>query len=397
MSNIRLVILGSTGSIGRSCLEIVRAHRDRVEVVALAAAQNVDLLAKQAVEFTPRYVGVADESGLERLRGLLPARCAEHVTAGSRAAVDLAQLEDAEVLLNAVVGAAGLEPSLAAVTKGRRLLLANKESLVIGGELLMKAVQSHGGILLPVDSEHNAILRCLQYRDRADIREICLTASGGPFLKQGADEAGEQVNVERVLNHPTWKMGKRVTVDSATLLNKGFEVIEAQWLFGFDLESIRILIHPQSIVHGLVRYADGSLMAHMSVPDMKIPLSYALLGTVPPAGLWDPLDLSTVGALEFSEPDLDRFPCLGLALETARAGGTAPAVLNAADEVAVSEFLASRLEFSRLPELLRTVLESHRVVDHPTLEQVKQADIWARRCATEQIEKIRLNSPTRNT
>jgi 1-deoxy-D-xylulose-5-phosphate reductoisomerase len=397
MGSIDLVVLGSTGSIGQSCLEIVRAHRDRINVVGLAASANTELLAAQAEEFQPRYLGLADEAKRSEFEARLPSWPAGRLLFGREAATELARLTESQVVLNAIVGAAGLESSLTAAECGKTLLLANKESLVIGGELLMKTVKAHGATLLPVDSEHNSIYRCLRHRDAADVSDIYLTASGGPLLKRGGVDNEESVTIDDVLNHPTWRMGRRVTVDSATLLNKGFEVIEARWLFACSLSHIHVMIHPQSILHGLVAFSDGSMIAHLSVPSMKIPLSYCLLGVTPPGELWEQLDLARVGQLDFSEPDVKQFPCLGIALEAARTGGTAPAALNAADEVAVAAFLDSRLEFGKIPDVLSIVLDAHQVETSPTFEALMRVDSWARHRAAECITQMIGNCSARES
>jgi len=380
-----LVVLGSTGSIGRSCLEVVEARGEGVRVVGLAAGGNARLLADQAERFDPAYVAIADEKRAEELRSYLSGWPRKRILAGPDAAARIAAAEEADSVLNGIVGAAGLEPSLAALEASKRLLLANKETLVVAGALVMRIAERSGGRLIPVDSEHSSIHRCLLSRDRGEIDRIILTASGGPLLKRRSREA---VTVSEVLQHPTWRMGRRITVDSATMLNKGFELIEAKWLFGFELDEIEILVHPQSVVHGLVRFTDGSLEAHLSLPDMRIPLSYALFGASASNGLWGSLRLPSVGMLEFMEVDLERFPCLGLAMEAARKGGTAPAVLNASDEIAVEAFLDRRIGFDQIAEVLQKVLEVHQVVDEPTLAQLKEADRWARETAEVRVQEI---------
>lgn len=370
----RVVILGSTGSVGRRALEVAARFPDRLEVVGLAAGRRADLLREQAIATGARHLALADpESG-----------AAAGIPAGEEALAALATLDEADLVLNAIVGAAGLQPSMAAIEAGKTLALANKESLVVAGELLTAAARRQGTAILPIDSEHNAALQCLGHTVPEEVERLVLTASGGPFRLMPRSEL-KNVRLAEVLNHPTWSMGPRITVDSATLLNKGFEVIEARWLFDLPLERIEVVVHPQSIVHALVCLTDGSLIAMLSSPDMRIPIQYAFSYPErwPAAG--KALDLARLGSLDFEPPDLGRFPCLALGMEVARRGGTAPAVLNAADEELVGALLAGRIAFADLPALLREVVEDHVPGPVPDLEAVRAADRWAREAVRQRL------------
>jgi 1-deoxy-D-xylulose-5-phosphate reductoisomerase len=363
----RVVILGATGSVGGSALAVAERFPDRIQVVGLAAHRQADQLRAQAARFGVRALALADET----------AAAAAGLPGGDAAVAELAALPEADVILNAIVGAAGLRASLAAIAARKTLALANKESLVVAGELLVGAASRYGAEILPIDSEHNAALQCLQHARADEVDRLILTASGGPFRSKSAAEL-RNVELAEVLNHPTWSMGPRITVDSATLLNKGFEVIEARWLFGLPLERIEVLVHPQSIVHAMVHLRDGSLLAMMSSPDMRIPIQYALSYPERWPADWKPLDLGRLGRLEFEPPDLERFPCLALGMEAARRGGTVPAVLNAADETLVAALLAGRIHFSDLPSLLRDVVEAHDPMPATDVETILAADAWAR-------------------
>ena len=360
---VGVVVLGSTGSVGTQALEVVRRHPKRFRLVGLSAHSSRDRLADQAKEFgvASTVVSSEDPEGLERL----------------------ASLSEADVVLNAVVGAAGLRATLAALESGTRLALANKESLITGGDLVEQARRRGGGEVVPVDSEHSAVYQCLRGGAADEVAEIVLTASGGPFRGRTAQQL-EAVTIEEALRHPTWDMGPKITVDSATLMNKGLEVIEAHYLFGVDYERIRVVVHPQSIIHGMVRFCDGSVVAHLQRPTMEGPIAFALSA---PARLDDPVgvvDWSAVGALTFEDPDVDAFPCLGLAYEAGRRGGLAPAALNAANEEAVAAFLDGRLSFS---DIARVVAAGSDVPvgTAPSLEAVEEVGRAARARAREVI------------
>lgn len=378
---IRLSILGSTGSIGRSALDVVRHYPGMFEVVALGAFSNTDLLAEQLREFRPPHVAVADEAAAARLdlSGLNT-----RLWRGSNGLEEIAAMS-VDVALCAVVGAAGLKPVLRAIEAGNRIALANKEPLVMAGPLIMETARRRRVDVLPVDSEHNAVFQCLQGHSRDDVHRIHLTASGGPFYGKPC-EARRNVTPEEAANHPTWDMGKKISVDSATLMNKGLEVIEAMWLFGMPLDKIGVVIHPQSIVHSMVEFTDGSILAQMGPTDMKFPILFALTW---PERVREPmgrLDLTQVEKLTFAKPDFSEFPCLHLALKSARKGGTAPTVLNAANEVAVQAFCRKRIPFLEIPALVEHVLASSPIENDVSLESVLAADGCARERAERYIE-----------
>jgi 1-deoxy-D-xylulose-5-phosphate reductoisomerase len=385
----RLGILGSTGSIGRSALAVVEAHPDRLQIVALAAGENAQLLAEQAARHRPSLVGVATEGARAELARRLQDSPAA-VVAGPESLVAVATHPDVDIVLCASSGTAGLEAVLAAIEAGKTVALANKEVLVMAGALMIDAARRRGTPILPVDSEHNAIHQCLHGRGKDEVRRLVLTASGGPFREmRQADLAG--VTPAAALKHPTWQMGRKVTIDSATLMNKGLEVIEARWLFDMPADSIDVVIHPQSVVHSMVELRDGSVIAQLGVTDMRLPIQYAF--SYPER--WDapmaPLDLARMGTLEFCPPDLTRFRCLALAYQALRAGGAAPIVLNAANEVAVEAFLGGRLSFPGIVELIEDGLtEAARDTLVPTtLADVRAIDAHARARARETAGTLR--------
>ena len=376
----RIAVLGSTGSIGVSTLDIVAHFPERFEVVALAAGRNIDRLAQQIGCFRPPLVAVTDEEHAVRLRQLTPWYGGE-IQWGTDGLASVAAAPGAELVVSALVGAMGLVPTLRAIEAGKHVALANKEVLVMAGELVTRAARAAGVDLFPLDSEHNAIFQALRGHRRADVRRIILTASGGPFLRHSL-AALREVTREDALRHPTWKMGTKITVDSATLMNKGLEVIEAHWLFDLSPEQIQVMIHPQSIVHSMVEYIDGSVIAQMGIPDMAIPISYILAypERLPMTHL-PALDLPRRAALRFEEPDTRRFPCLDLAYRALRAGGTTAAVLNAANETAVAAFLAGGIRFLDIPRLLGRVLDAHVPAPATELAALLRADRWARESA----------------
>jgi 1-deoxy-D-xylulose-5-phosphate reductoisomerase len=386
----RVAILGSTGSIGRSTLAVVDAHPDRLSVVALGAGQNAALLAEQVVRYRPSVVAVATESAKHELLSLLHDGDRPNVIAvGAEGRIGVATHPDADVVLCASSGTAGLEAALAAIDAGKTLALANKEVLVMAGSLMMDAARRKGVAILPVDSEHNAIHQCLHGRRRNEVRRLILTASGGPFRSLSVEEL-DRVTPDDALRHPTWQMGRKITVDSATLMNKGLEVIEARWLFGMTAREIDVVIHPQSIVHSMVELRDGSVIAQLGVTDMRLPIQYAF--SYPDR--WDaplpPLDVSRLGTLEFLPPDLPRFPCLRLAYDALKQGGAWPIVLNAANEVAVHEFLAGRLTFPGIPAVIEAALNAaDRDSTEPgSLDDVRAVDAWARAFSLETIRTL---------
>jgi 1-deoxy-D-xylulose-5-phosphate reductoisomerase len=389
----RLTILGSTGSVGASTLDVVARHPDRFEVYALTALNRTDTLFKQCLEFQPKIAVVLEEAAAQDLRRRLDqagARC--EVRSGAAALEEVSRLREVEIVMAAIVGIAGLRPTLAAAQAGKKVLLANKEALVTAGAVLMDAVRASGATLLPIDSEHNAVFQALpsDYAGPAasGVRRILLTASGGPFRTLPLREL-DRVTPDQACAHPNWTMGRKISVDSATMMNKGLEVIEARWLFDVPPERIEVVIHPESVVHSLVEYVDGSVIAQLGNPDMRTPIAYALghPGRIE-AGV-EFLDLARIGALRFERPDLERFPCLKLAYAALAAGGTAPTVLNAANEVAVEQFLAGSLGFRQIPELIETVLGGVACAAVTALEDVLAADRAARERARAWLQAAR--------
>ncbi len=376
-----ITVLGSTGSIGVSTLDVVRQFRHRFAIDGLAAGGNVDLLAEQIDEFRPRVVSVLSEQHARDLaRRLSASSLRPEILCGTEGYRTLATLPETEVVVSAIVGAAGLVPTVAAIDAGKDVALANKETLVIGGQMVTELAARRRAVILPVDSEHSAIFQALQGNQKKAVRRILLTASGGPFFRKTVAELS-QVTPQAALRHPNWSMGKKVTIDSATLMNKGLEIIEARWLFDIPAERIAVHVHPESIVHSMVEYVDGSVIAQLGIPDMKIPIAYALshpdrLPVDAPS-----LDLFALRSLTFYPPDLHKFPCLGLALDACAQGGTMPAVLNAANEVAVGAFLAGRVGFMDIPALIRRVMDGHQCRPARDLDTILQADRWARRRA----------------
>lgn len=369
MFPIRLAVLGSTGSIGQQTLDVARRHKDKISVIALAAGENSALLQKQAAEFKPRFVSCAGKQ----------------LVCGSSVCVPIEEMAvhpDVDIVVVAVPGGAGLKPALAAARAGKIIALANKECLVAAGEILLAEAKSHGAQIRPVDSEHSAIWQCL-VGETSKPEKLILTASGGPFRDYPLEKI-ESVTPEQALAHPSWKMGRKVTIDSATLMNKGLEVIEAHRLYGIPYERIEVVVHPQSIVHSMVEFADGAVKAQLSPPDMRLPIQYALSYT----DRWDNPDLpradwTRIGRLDFSAPDFDRFPCLKLAIEAGKKGNTFPAVLSAADEEAVNLFLDRKIKFGDIARLVAKTLDEHIPAGSPSLESIAAAEAWARQRVSE--------------
>ncbi len=382
----KLTILGSTGSIGISTLEVVIANPGRFEIAALAAGRNMSLLARQIRQFRPRYVVVYSEKEMAALKDIFPS-ADFRISHGQEGLAEAAGLPENDIVLNALVGAAGLMASLEAVKTGKRLALANKESMVVGGPLFAPLVEKSGAQIMPVDSEHSAIWQCLNAGKANEVRRLLLTASGGPFRTRDK-ESFTNITVEEALVHPTWKMGRKITIDSATMMNKGLELIEAVWLFSLPPEKIKIIIHPQSIVHSMVEFIDSSVMAQLSNPDMKLPIAYALFWPDRMPSDYGRIELTEAGRLDFLKPDLEKFPALRLARQAAESGGSAPAVLNAANEVAVEWFLAGRLSFLGITELIENILVKHDVNQNPSLDDIMEYDLQTRRQAAEMAEKM---------
>lgn len=379
-----VAVLGSTGSIGRSTLEVIAASGGRLRVAGLSAHANTDLLLRQAQAVRPRTVVATNPAAAARQDwSSLPAGI--ELCTGPEAIVQLAADTEVDIVVSAIVGSAGLRGTWAALEAGKTVALANKESLVVGGPLMMELARRNNAKILPVDSEHSALFQALQAGRREEVRRVILTASGGPFRTFTAQQLA-QVTVADALNHPTWAMGPKITVDSATLMNKALEIIEARWLFGLSADQIAVVIHPQSIVHSMVEYRDGSVIAQLSPPDMKLPIQYALTWPERCEGVAAKLDWSRAMELQFEPPDFERFGALKLGLEAAAAGGTAGAVLNGANEAAVAALLDGRLGFREIVPVCRSVLRNHNYQSDPSLEQALEADRWARqevlRCCT---------------
>lgn len=386
---IGISVLGSTGSIGISTLDVIAQHPERYRAVGLAANTDVEGLFQQCERFQPTVVAMADEaSAAELAKRLASIGSSIEVLAGEAGVIAIAELTDAEMVMAAIVGAAGLTPTLAAVRKGKRILLANKESLVVAGDLFMREAKAHKASVLPIDSEHNAVFQCMpqdfeQGLAAKGVKRILLTASGGPFRTWTNDQL-KSATPEQACAHPNWSMGRKISVDSATMMNKGLEVIEARWLFDATPEQIKVVVHPQSVVHSMVQYVDGSVLAQLGNPDMRTPIAHAMAWPERHGSGVASLDLFEVARLDFEEPDTQRFPCLRLAFDAVAAAGVAPAVLNAANEVAVDAFLSKQLAFVRISEIIETVLSQNLEGDLDSVEGLMAID-QAARAATEQL------------
>jgi 1-deoxy-D-xylulose-5-phosphate reductoisomerase len=372
----KLSILGSTGSIGVSTLDIVSSHRDRFEIVALTGGNNLELLKTQIEQFTPRLAAVISEESARKLRKMVRGVKTE-IVHGVPGMIAAATAEETTMVVAAIVGAAGLVPTVAAIKAGKDVALANKETLVTAGRLIMDMVRDTGVKLYPVDSEHSAVFQSLQGNRSEDVKRVILTASGGPFFQYPLEKLAA-VSIDDALNHPNWSMGKKITIDSATMMNKGLEVIEARWLFDVPVERISVIIHPQSIIHSMVEYVDGCVMAQMGVPDMKAPIAYALTYPERVRTGVRPLDLTTLGGLTFFEPDSERFPALRLAYRAMREGESMPAVMNAANEVAVDAFLSGTIRFTDIASVIEKTMDAHQPHSLAFVEDVLSADRWGR-------------------
>jgi len=379
----KLTILGSTGSIGTQTLDVVEKNSGDFCVAALAARSNDELLEKQIEKFAPQVAVLADEAAARRLKERYTGKT--EILGGRGALLEIAALPEADLVVTSLVGFAGLEPTIRAIQAGKDIALANKETLVVAGELVMRLAKEHGISILPVDSEHSAIFQCLQGEEKSEIARILLTASGGPFRGRSREELG-QVTVEECLKHPNWTMGSKITVDSATLANKGLEVIEAKWLYGVEYEQIEAVVHPQSIIHSLVEFTDGTVKAQLGVPDMRIPIQYALTYPTRRRSPFPRLALTQLKELTFEEPDAKTFLALDYAYEAGRIGGTMPCVFNAANEVAVYAFLQERLSFLEIYAMIKETMNAHTPLQHPDLETLLEADRWARAFAAGLID-----------
>jgi 1-deoxy-D-xylulose-5-phosphate reductoisomerase len=384
----RITILGSTGSIGRNALELITYHKDKFEVAVLTAGNNIDLLEKQIKTFSPKVVAVADEEAAGKLQKRLQKNSSSlQILAGRQGIADAASYKDSDFVLSAIVGAVGLIPTISAIRSGKTIGLANKEALVMAGNIIIEESKKFGTTILPVDSEHSAIFQCIQGHRKSDIRRIILTASGGPFA--GKDKRNlARITPRDALKHPRWKMGKKITIDSATLMNKGFEVIEAHYLFSLPPHRIEVLIHPQSIIHSIVEFSDRSCLAQLSIPDMKGPIAYALTYPDRLEDVVHGLDLARISPLSFKKPDNRRFPCLSYAYKALEAGGTMPSAMNAANEVAVNAFLNGKIKFTDIPVIIKKTMELHTVIPCLDLDTVMEADRWARKKAKEVVESL---------
>ena len=377
MKNV--VLLGSTGSIGTSTVKVAEDLPDQVRLIGLAAGENVGLLAEQTHVHHPSTISIADETLLPELSKCIPDTV--EIYSGDEGLIHLATLPEADIVLIAIVGTAGLKPALAAIRAGKDIAVASKEILVMAGEIVMREARENGVKVLAVDSEHSAIFQCLDGKPVESIRSIWLTASGGPFRETPPEEFAE-ITVEQALKHPSWVMGRKITIDSATMFNKGLEMIEARWLFGVEMDCVKVVVHPQSVVHSLVEYVDGSMIAQMSTPDMCLPIQYALTHPERMANQRVQTNLASIGTLQFEEPDSERFPALDLARRAGEVCGTLPAVFNAANEVAVDAFCEGKLSFLGITKLVSDVMDQHQVITHPDLTQILESDQWARRHAT---------------
>lgn len=373
----QIAVLGSTGSIGTNCLEVIAAHSDRLELAGVTAHQRWQPLAEQCQRFRPRWAVLSDSDARSTI-GSHQFPTSTDLQFGAEAIERLASHPDVDTVVCGIVGAAGLRGAWAAIESGKRVAIANKETLVVAGPLVMQLAENTGSELIPVDSEHSAIFQCLQSSRRVDVKRIILTASGGPFRGWSKHRLATEVTVDKALSHPTWQMGPKITVDSATMMNKALEIIEARWLFGLEWDQISVVVHPQSIIHSMVEFVDGSVVAQLSPPDMKLPIQYALTYPDRWVGVSPRMDWTQACHLEFTAPDLDAFPALQLGFEVARRGGATGAVLNAANEVAVERFLAGTLRFTDIPRACREILNAHNDDPHPSLGDLLRQDAWAR-------------------
>jgi len=383
----RIAILGSTGSIGINTLWVIEKFSQHFEVVSLAANKNVDLLEKQVRKFNPKIVCLFNEEKAEELAKKLKNHSCK-VVSGQAGLIEVTCIKEVDLVICAIVGAIGLIPLIEGIKAKKQIGLANKEALVMAGNIVMTLARENGVEILPLDSEHNAIFQCLEGKPANTIKRILLTGSGGPFRQR---EDLESVTPEETLKHPTWQMGKKITVDSATLMNKGLEVIEAHYLFDVSVSNIKVLIHPQSIIHSMVEFVNGSILAQMSLTDMRIPIAYALSYPQKLEGVLSSLDLTQIKQLTFEEPNLAKFPCLAYGYEAGRKGGTLPAVLNAANEVAVKRFLNKEIKFTDIPKIVKRVMDRHQIIENPPLDKILAADVWAREQAKTNDNSRRCN------
>lgn len=381
MKNIS--ILGSTGSIGTQTLDVVKNSKDKIRVVGLSAFSNIDKMEKQIHEFNPEIVSIYNKEDAEKLHSRIGGKI--KILSGIEGLIEVATLNSADIVVTSVVGSIGLIPTLEAIKNKKTIALANKETLVVAGELIMKEAKKYGVKIIPVDSEHSAIFQCLQGENVDSISRLILTASGGSFRDWTKDQI-KTAKVEDALKHPTWEMGKKITIDSATLMNKGLEVIEAKWLFNVDLDKIEVIVHPESIIHSMVEFKDTSIIAQMGKADMRVPIQYALNYPKRLKNNYKSLDFKTIGSLNFSAPDTEKFPCLKLAYEALSIGGTMPCVLNGANEVLVESFLQNKIGFYDIPKYIEKAMEIHKPVPYVSVEELLETDTWVRRWVENQLK-----------
>ncbi len=381
-------ILGSTGSIGKQTLEVVSQNPDKFKVIALSTHKNIELLISQIKQFKPKFIGVVDLEAAQKIRDIIPEKIS--LVVGLQGLVELSSLKENDVVVNALVGSIGLDATIAALESGKVLALANKESLVVGGEIVIKVARAKNAQIIPIDSEHNAIFQCLIGERKEDISRLIITGSGGPFRGKKNNEL-KKVTVEEALVHPRWRMGKKISIDSATLMNKGLEVIEAHFLFGIDYDKIEVLIHPQSIIHSMIEFKDGSIKAHLGQTDMRIPIQYALSYPERLSSPLPPLDFIEIANLTFEKPDLETFPCLKYALQAGKEGKTYPAVLNASNEEAVAALLNNQINFTDISKIIEKTLNAHTPLEVKNIVTLKEAGNWARNKAKEIIKTISKN------
>ncbi|MBO1225271.1 MAG: 1-deoxy-D-xylulose-5-phosphate reductoisomerase [Candidatus Scalindua sediminis] len=375
MKNV--VILGSTGSIGKNALDVIRNLRHKYKVVGLSANSRWELLAKQVEEFKPKSVSLADGRWIKELKNKLPQNSVQILT-GTDSVKEMVSRDDVDIVISAIVGAAGLPAAIEVIKNGKTLALANKEALVMAGGIIVSMAREKGVSIIPIDSEHSAILQALRAGHPNEVKKVIITASGGPFRDYPKEKLSE-VTLEEALNHPTWQMGQKITIDSATLMNKALEIIEAKWLFNLDSTQIDVIIHPESIVHSLVEFCDGSVIAQMGLPDMKVPIQYALTYPYRENGNVESLDLAKLGSLNFRKPDMDKFPALRLGYEVVEKGGTMGVTLNAANEIAVQAFLDRKIKFTDITKTVEHVMKEHNFIKDPTLQDIMDADAHARK------------------
>ena len=380
----RISILGSTGSIGVNTLAVIDQLDEGLEVVYLSAYKNTEKIIEQAKKYRPQAIVVINDSSAAEVKNGLVGESID-VLIGRKGLLEISQRDDVDLLMNGLVGSAGMEPTLNAVKAGVDVALSNKESLVMAGDIINRTKEKTGVSIYPVDSEHSAIWQCLTGERLEEVRRIILTGSGGPFRTRDL-KTFPDITVNEALNHPNWNMGKKITIDSATMMNKGLEVIEAHWLFNFSADQIDIVVHPQSIIHSMVEFKDSSVKAQLGVPDMKVPIQYALTYPQHVTASWDKLDLTQVGQLTFDEKDLDRFPCIGLGYQALRSGGTTPAVLNVANDNAVYNFLEERIKFTDIPRLIEETCAAHDWIEHPNLEELLKLELWAAKFVRNAVE-----------